>query len=722
MEDSLVIADIKNDDFFGQFLPSAAKNTLQSSMSIAEQVTKLGEGIDRLTKELNKHILLKHGDLLRQANHATQLQEVLNTMNAHVQNLFANAERLKMQIHRPYHSLEQHTRILGRLHLASHILRQVNRIQQLNRRLSNTNDYIQKASILQELEQIAADTELSDIDALAMELRNIREQRQQVYKVATNALNKGTTSENIAQTTNALQIFHNMGMLTTSLESAVNIALSECRESLKTSFDLTGNLNMGTAINKVGPGKATLSTSQGFRQRVWTDLEKAFSEEIYSQCKRVKFLDSTLNNISIMVITHLTAQKFWDELGKCIEEEIRNASPAVQQLLEEDYPQLLKCYCEMTKKLNFNTYSLNRNIFEKCENAYLSNSLNRILEPTQAMFNKEGVAPSHDEIDSLIRTITNELSVTLVEDRLNEKVAKNVVKGIKMYAVKTEQQLASGGDAAQVIVIHNNLTYYILLAAGAPNAGQQFNIQLANAMYYFHTQIQRIVANMKDTLPLSVVSLIIDSLSALDNLTSAIIEPITGSIKMAIETILITIHAESDWAKYQVSGNRPTIPCSFYMRELVEFITRTHNIYLTPFDNKDILNIKCNSIVIRSIELLVRHSSLLRPISMGGRLRLQSDYNYLEQALKIICPNLSDLANSYRLLKSMSYLITSSPADLVASQISGSTVPHTTAFLLLFTHAGSELLSPHQTTGWTIQQFSDWLDEHPSESDRFGYN
>lgn len=68
-------------------------------MSITEQVTKLGEGIDRLTKELNKHILLKHGDLLRQANHATQLQEVLNTMNAHVQNLFANAERLKMQVH-----------------------------------------------------------------------------------------------------------------------------------------------------------------------------------------------------------------------------------------------------------------------------------------------------------------------------------------------------------------------------------------------------------------------------------------------------------------------------------------------------------------------------------------------------------------------------------------------------------------------------------------------
>ncbi|KRT82944.1 hypothetical protein AMK59_3911, partial [Oryctes borbonicus] len=363
------------------------------------------------------------------------------------------------------------------------------------------------------------------------------------------------------------------GMLNASLESFTNIALSECRESLKTSFDLTGNLNMGVGVNK-GPGKAAVFTSQGFRQRVWTDLEKAFSEEIYSQCKQVKFLDSTLDNISIMVLNHSTAQKFWTELLKCIEEEIRNASPAIQQMLEEDYPQLLKCYSDMTKKLTFNAYSLNRAIFEKCENAYLSNSLNRILEPTQAMFNKENTAPTHDEIDSLIRTITNELSVTLVEDYLNEKVSKNVVKGIKMYAVKTEQQLASGPEAAQVI-------------AGAPNAGQQFNVQLANAMYYFHAQIQRIIVNMKDTLPISVVSLITDSLSALDNLASAIIEPLTDSIKTAIETILITIHAESDLAKYQVPGNRPTIPCSFYMRELIEFITRTYNIYLSSFDNKE---------------------------------------------------------------------------------------------------------------------------------------
>lgn len=69
-------------------------------------------------------------------------------------------------------------------------------------------------------------------------------------------------------------------------------------------------------------------------------------------------MDSTLDNSNITIFNHSTAQKFWIELGKCIQEEIKNASPAIQQMLEEDYPKLLKCYCEMTKKLNFTTYSL----------------------------------------------------------------------------------------------------------------------------------------------------------------------------------------------------------------------------------------------------------------------------------------------------------------------------------------------------------------------------
>lgn len=41
--------------------------------------------------------------------------------------------------------------------------------------------------------------------------------------------------------------------------------------------------------------------------------------------------------------------------------------------------------------------------------------------------------------------------MALVEDALSTKVARSIGKCVKMFAVKTEQQLATGPDACQVI-------------------------------------------------------------------------------------------------------------------------------------------------------------------------------------------------------------------------------------------------------------------------------
>lgn len=80
----------------------------------------------------------------------------------------------------------------------------------------------------------------------------------------------------------------------------------------------------------------------------------------------------------------------------------------------------------------------------------MSNSLARLLDPVHSMFNLEN-APSHDQIDALIRSMTSELSMSLVEDNLAEKIAKNVSKCVRMFGVKTEHQIVSGPETAQVI-------------------------------------------------------------------------------------------------------------------------------------------------------------------------------------------------------------------------------------------------------------------------------
>lgn len=45
------------------------------------------------------------------------------------------------------------------------------------------------------------------------------------------------------------------------------------------------------------------------------------------------------------------ASNFWSGFGQMLQEEIKHSSCAIQQMLEEDYPKLLKLYCELVNKL-----------------------------------------------------------------------------------------------------------------------------------------------------------------------------------------------------------------------------------------------------------------------------------------------------------------------------------------------------------------------------------
>lgn len=59
----------------------------------------------------------------------------------------------------------------------------------------------------------------------------------------------------------------------------------------------------------------------------------------------------------------------------------------------------------------------------------------------------------------LMHSSCSELNVALIEDVLNEKVAKNISKCIKMFSVKSEQQISSGPEAAQVIGANDTNTF-----------------------------------------------------------------------------------------------------------------------------------------------------------------------------------------------------------------------------------------------------------------------
>lgn len=63
-----------------------------------------------------------------------------------------------------------------------------------------------------------------------------------------------------------------------------------------------------------------------------------------------------MNELHLPEINENLANDFWNKLGNCIQEEVNKSSPAIQQMLETDYPKLLKNYFEMYTRLNYDQF------------------------------------------------------------------------------------------------------------------------------------------------------------------------------------------------------------------------------------------------------------------------------------------------------------------------------------------------------------------------------
>lgn len=74
------------------------------------------------------------------------------------------------------------------------------------------------------------------------------------------------------------------------------------------------------------------------------------------------------------------------------------------------------------------------------------------------------------------------------------------------------------------------------------------------------------------------------------------------------------------------SPDKPDVPCSLYMKELQGFLSRVMADYFRHFQCVDFIYESTESIAQRAIELFIRHTSLLRPLGEGGKMRLAADF------------------------------------------------------------------------------------------------
>lgn len=738
---------------------------------ITEQLAKLAQGISQLDKELHSQVVARHEDLLAQATGIEALEGVLQMMQTRISALQAAVDRIRGKICDPYNKIVARITQLSRLQMACDLLRRIIRILYLSKRLQGqlqggSREITKAAQSLNELDYLSQGVDLSGIEVIENDLLLISRARLEVENQAKRLLEQGIEIQNPTQVGTALQVFYNMGSLRETVISVVEGYQNTIKENISSALEIKG---LTQVSNPRGPpGRAVLptpgSTAQ-FRAALWTNLEKLM-DQICAACRQVQHLQKVLIKKRDPV-THVCfideiikdghpdiLYTFWTNVTDTLSEDFHraaNASSFLKQAFEGEYPKLLRLYNDLWRRLqqynaslqgvltnssgteatidigstetegqdlftygkqDYNPEKALKDSLQPYEAAYLSKSLSRLFDPINLVFPMGGHnPPSNDELDSITRTISSELNVASFDQHLSLAVAKNAAKTVQLFCVKSEQLVHTQGDATQVI--------------GPLTEGQRRNVAVVNSLYRLQQAVVKIISGLSSCPP-GAVEALSSSLEGLQNLMRTAVQPLLQSVSDSIEAIIITLHQEdfsgsvaTEKHKQAVSSHeKPDTPCSLYMKELQSFISRVMAEYFHHFQCVDFIYDRTEAIAQRTIELFIRHASLLRPLGEGGKMRLAADFAQMELAVAPLCRRVSDLGKPYRMLRSFRPLLFQTSELISSSPAIGDLIPYSTLLHFLFSRAPSELRSPHQRADWSIARYSQWLDDHTLERDR----
>ncbi|CAH8485585.1 unnamed protein product [Heterobilharzia americana] len=444
---------------------------------------------------------------------------------------------------------------------------------------------------------------------------------------------------------------------------------------------------------------------------------------------------------------------------------ISNQSPIIKEVLEGEYPKLLKLILDLGRRVTntlsdefngnqeFDRYATGvRNISE------LPSCLVRALQPVTLAFSTSTTAgPDNNELNDIVQTAVNELAYATVHHDLLFKVCRNLDKLIALFATKVEALVSTGTSSTQLI--------------DCQTSEQQNNIYLVNLLCQFGTHLQLTVSKRLNNLnvlsvqdnqtshkssgsttttvqnPLQLISE--STASHLNHLCSSILDPLLSAIGKTIDEILSTMHNEYD--HQNVSSNESSK--SKYLQELQNFTARIRQQYLCdlskpPKSVSIVPNIFAKSGCYTCGEFALQHtlkpmldmcinnflwrSTLIRSSNESLRLHLSVDCKEFELALMPLCsPNygytLSELVpESYRNLREFSSVLTLETEKLVKMYASSddtidsssSQLPPSLVYQHIFSRAPEEIRLPHVTAGWSVNYYVSWLLKRKNDTER----
>ncbi|CAH8476211.1 unnamed protein product [Heterobilharzia americana] len=365
---------------------------------------------------------------------------------------------------------------------------------------------------------------------------------------------------------------------------------------------------------------------------------------------------------------------------------ISNQSPIIKEVLEGEYPKLLKLILDLGRRV---TNTLSDDLFIR--------SVSRLFDRVTLAFSTSTTAgPDNNELNDIVQTAVNELAYATVHHDLLFKVCRNLDKLIALFATKVEALVSTGTSSTQLI--------------DCQTSEQQNNIYLVNLLCQFGTHLQLTVSKRLNNLnvlsvqdnqtshkssgsttttvqnPLQLISE--STASHLNHLCSSILDPLLSAIGKTIDEILSTMHNEYD--HQNVSSNESSK--SKYLQELQNFTARIRQQYLCdlskpPKSVSIVPNIfaksgcyTCGEFALQNtlkpmldmcINNFLWRSTLIRSSNESLRLHLSVDCKEFELALMPLCsPNygytLSELVpESYRNLREFSSVLTLETEKLV---------------------------------------------------------
>uniref|UniRef100_A0A336L4V0 CSON003351 protein n=1 Tax=Culicoides sonorensis TaxID=179676 RepID=A0A336L4V0_CULSO len=302
----------------------------------------------------------------------------------------------------------------------------------------------------------------------------------------------------------------------------------------------------------------------------------------------------------------------------------------------------------------------------------------------------------------MIRNASTELSAAIVDDNLLMMVSSAINACNKDFWSKAEGYIKLGADSKQVFDI--------------PNTSQIQNRELANTIHYHQVATIQMVTDLGPKFGTTdAAKKIIDGLNTGRTLILTILEQLMESMNAAVNIILLSMHREPGLNTQNIATSGP----SLYMKELIDFLARIWSAHIAPFSDKSSVDQCGKELAKTCIDLFITNLAIARPLSNAGRQRLKSDCAHLEKALKPVTPDLAVLGKQFRLLRSISYMITQTPENLIQNTTEDGIMPPHIILFLLFGHAKqAELASPHQAADWPNEKLIQWLDGHTNEKER----